>query len=168
MRIMGYSDIDGLDISPLLSCMICGATYINLTKDNNLYQQLDYFTPPILSLFFILSGMNLDVSVLKSVGIIGAVYFVIRIVGKYLGSFLGALVTQEDKKTHIYLGLAMIPQAGVAIGLAYLGQRLLPSDMGNLLLTIILSSSVRAHRYQKEQVTLPPRELNDYLDYDSV
>lgn len=45
MRIMGYSDIDGLDISPLLSCMICGATHINLTKDNNLYQQLDYFTP---------------------------------------------------------------------------------------------------------------------------
>lgn len=141
--LLALSGICGLlDISPLLSCMICGATYINLTKDSNLYKQLDNFTPPILSLFFILSGMKLDVSVLKTVGIIGVVYFIIRIVGKYLGSYLGALITKEDKKTQIYLGLAMIPQAGVAIGLAYLGQRLLPTDLGNLLLTIILSSSV--------------------------
>lgn len=141
--LLALSGICGmLNISPLLSCMVCGATYINLTRDSNLYKQLDNFTPPILSLFFILSGMKLDVSILKSVGIIGVVYFIIRIVGKYLGSFLGALVTKEDKKTQAYLGLAMIPQAGVAIGLAYLGQRLLPADLGNLLLTIILSSSV--------------------------
>lgn len=131
-----------LNISPLLSCMICGATYINLTKDFGLYEQLDNFAPPVLSLFFIYSGINLDITVLKTVGIIGIAYFFIRIIGKYVGSWLGAYVTHQDAKTQKYLGLALIPQAGVAIGLAYLGQRILPTDIGNLLLAIILSSSV--------------------------
>jgi Kef-type K+ transport system membrane component KefB len=131
-----------VNISPLLSCMVFSAVYVNLTKDKKLYKQLNQFTPPILSIFFIASGMSLDITSFKGLGLIGAFYFIIRIIGKYLGAYAGCLINHMDKKIKNYLGLALIPQAGVAIGLAFLGQRVLPEELGNTLLTIILSSSV--------------------------
>lgn len=133
---------ESLNISPLLSCMVFGASYINFTEDKKLFKQINNFTPPIMSLFFILAGVNLDLGALKTVGIIGVVYFLIRIVGKYLGTFVSSYILKTPKNIRNYLGLALIPQAGVSIGLAYLGQRLLPQEMGNMLLTIILSSAV--------------------------
>lgn len=130
------------DVSPLLSCMVFSAVYINITEDKKLFKQVDRFTPPVLSLFFILSGMSLDIGTLGSVGGIGVCYFLVRIVGKMLGSYAGAALTHDEENVRRYLGLALVPQAGVAIGLAFLGQRLLPDAMGNLFLTIILSSSI--------------------------
>ncbi|HHV95788.1 MAG TPA: cation:proton antiporter [Clostridiaceae bacterium] len=131
-----------VDISPLLSCMVFGSTYINITNDNELYKQVERFTPPIFSIFFVVSGMNLDISSFRTIGIVGVFYFIIRIAGKYFGSYLGCIIAKTTKEVKNYLGLALIPQAGVAIGLAFLGKRILPEDMGNMLLTIILSSSV--------------------------
>lgn len=69
-------------------------------------------------------------------------FFLFRIIGKYGGMYLGCVLTKMPASHRNYMGLALIPQAGVAIGLAFLGQRLLPAEIGNLLLTIILSSSV--------------------------
>ena len=131
-----------VNVSPLLGCMVFGATYINLTNDKELYTNISNFTPPIMAIFFVVSGMNLNLNSFAVAGVIGITYFIIRIVGKYFGAYFGCLLTKKDKKTRNYLGLALIPQAGVAIGLAFLGQRLLPQDMGDLLITIILSSSV--------------------------
>lgn len=141
--LLGISGIcASLDISPLLSCMMFGAAYINLTSDKKLYRQINNFTPPVMSIFFIVSGMNLDVKALTTVGAIGVGYFVVRIIGKYLGTYISCIITKTSPEIRNYMGLALIPQAGVAIGLAFLGERLLPPDKGNLLLTIILSSSV--------------------------
>lgn len=141
--LLGISGIcAALDISPLLACMVFGAAYINLTRDKKLYRQINNFTPPVMSIFFIVSGMNLDLSALQTVGAIGVAYFVIRIIGKYFGTYISCWLTGTSKPIRNYMGLALIPQAGVAIGLAFLGQRLLPPEKGNLLLTIILSSSV--------------------------
>lgn len=131
-----------VDISPLLSCMVFGAVYINLTRDKKLFRQINNFTPPVMSIFFIVSGMNLDISALSTVGAIGVAYFIIRIVGKYLGTYLSCQAMGTSREIRNYMGLALIPQAGVAIGLAFLGQRVLPAETGNLMLTIILSSSV--------------------------
>ena len=69
-------------------------------------------------------------------------YFLVRIAGKYLGATAGAVMTGRSKPIRRYLGLALIPQAGVAIGLAALGERILSGNLGSLLSTIILSSSV--------------------------
>lgn len=140
LGIAGLCSIVG--ISPLLSCMVFGTTYVNLTKDKMLYKQLERFTPPILSIFFVVSGMNLDIKSFSTLGLIGASYFIIRIAGKYFGAYLGCKIAKTPKEVKNYLGLALIPQAGVAIGLAFLGKRVLPDEMGNMLLTIILSSSV--------------------------
>ncbi|MGJ0845899.1 Kef-type K+ transport system, membrane component KefB [Tissierella praeacuta DSM 18095] len=141
--LLGISGLCSIfDISPLLSCMVFGATYINTTQDKDLYRQINNFTPPVLSLFFIISGINLDISSLGALGLVGIAYFLIRIIGKYIGAYLGCFITSTDKKICNYLGLALIPQAGVSIGLAFLGQRILPVDIGNRMMTIILASSV--------------------------
>ncbi len=143
--LLGLSGLCGiLEISPLLSCMIFGATYINVSYDKYLYHQLDNFTPPIMTIFFVLSGMKLDLHSLfaTSLGLIGVTYFIIRIVGKYFGAWLGGTISKDTKEVKRYLGLALIPQAGVSIGLAFLAERILPPDLGLELVTIILSSSV--------------------------
>ena len=73
---------------------------------------------------------------------VGILYFVIRIAGKYIGAYAGCRIAGTSVKTRNYLGLALIPQAGVAIGLAALGARTLGGGTGKALETIILSSSV--------------------------
>lgn len=140
-----------LDISPLLGCMSMGTVYINITKDDKLFKQLNYFTPPILLLFFVRSGLNFKLDILfgasGSIGttpliIVGVIYFIVRIAGKYVGAFIGCVITKKKKEVRNNLGLALIPQAGVAIGLAALGARTLGGETGTALQTIILASSV--------------------------
>ena len=140
-----------LDISPLLGCMMMGMVYINVTGDDKLFKQLNYFSPPILLLFFVRSGANLQIDTLFSptgstasipIILIAVLYFAVRLIGKYCGAYLGCLTVKKPPKIRNYLGLALIPQAGVAIGLATLGARALGGDVGANLQTIILSSSI--------------------------
>ena len=130
------------DISPLLSCMVLGAVYINLSGNKDLFRQVNSFTPPITLLFFVLSGMRLNLYAPISCGLIGVVYFFVRIIGKACGAWAGAWLSHASTSVRHYLGLALIPQAGVSIGLAILGQRLLPTAEGTMLSLIILSSAV--------------------------
>ena len=131
-----------MDVSPLLSCMVMGTVYVNIMKKRRLFKEVNHFTPPIMLMFFVLSGMRLNVPMLMTSGVIGVFYFLIRIAGKYAGSYLGAVAAGMPPTIKRYFGLALIPQAGVSIGLAALGQRILPTDMGAMLSTIILSSGV--------------------------
>lgn len=140
-----------LQVSPLLGCMSMGTVYINITNDDKLFKQLNYFSPPILLLFFVRSGINFNLDSLfkpsGSIGtvsliLIGIIYFIVRIIGKYAGAFLGCWQVKKPKEVRNYLGLALIPQAGVAIGLAALGARTLGGEQGSALETIILASSV--------------------------
>lgn len=140
-----------VDVSPLLGCMSMGTVYINITHDEKLFKQLNYFTPPILLLFFVQSGLSFQLDALvntsAAVGttpllVVGVVYFFVRILGKYAGAFLGCLITGKAKEVRNYLGLALIPQAGVAIGLAALGARTIGGETGIALETVILASCV--------------------------
>lgn len=139
-----------LGVSPLLGCMFMSTVYINITDDDRLFKQLNYFSPPILLLFFVRSGVCFNLGALtggnsegaSSLLTIGIVYFLVRIAGKYAGAFAGCLITGKNKLVRNYLGLALIPQAGVAIGLAELGARTLGGETGSALRTVILASSV--------------------------
>ncbi|MBQ7150846.1 MAG: cation:proton antiporter [Synergistaceae bacterium] len=139
-----------LGVSPLLGCMFMSTVYINITDDDKLFKQLNYFSPPILLLFFVRSGVCFDLGALTgssnagetSLLTLGVIYFIVRIAGKYAGAFIGCLVTHKNKLVRNYLGLALIPQAGVAIGLAELGARTLGGTTGGALRTVILASSV--------------------------
>ena len=140
-----------LDTSPLLGCMSMATIYYNLSDDGKLFGQLGYFSPPILLLFFVRSGVSFDLKALVTpsgrIGhipllAIGILYFIVRILGKYMGAWLGCFCVGKAKKTRNYLGLALIPQAGVAIGLVALGARTIGGEEGEALQTIILASSV--------------------------
>ena len=141
-----------LGVSPLLGCMSMGMVYVNIADDDKLFKQLNYFTPPILLLFFVRSGLSFRLDMLfdrasfmgggTPLFVIGVVYFFVRIAGKYLGAFLGCLSTGKAREVRNYLGLALVPQAGIAIGLAALGARTLGGSVGGALETVILTSSV--------------------------
>lgn len=140
-----------LGVSPLLGCMSMGTVYINATGDDKLFKQLNYFSPPILLLFFVRSGLSFDLNALVNpsgaIGgtpllVVGVAYFFVRILGKYVGAFFGCWAVKKPKETRNYFGLALIPQAGVAIGLAAIGARTLGGEAGNALQTVILASSV--------------------------
>lgn len=143
----------GFELSSLLICMMAGAIYVNFTKENEkTYDVLDKFTSPLYMVFFVLSGASLDLSIFASklgilVVIVAFVYIVFRVLGKWLGAFAGASITHSEEKVRKYLGFALIPQAGVAIGLSTTACKLfneIPgmSETGNFILAIILTSTL--------------------------
>ena len=140
-----------LSVSPLMACMVMGAVYINASDDDRLFKQLNYFSPPILLMFFVRSGMSFRLDTLfdtqsRVAGVplllIGCLYFLVRIAGKYLGAFAGCKICKKPKNTTYTLGLALIPQAGVAIGLSELAARTIGGSTGAVIQTIIMSSSI--------------------------
>lgn len=136
-----FAAIDWCSLSSLLMCMMIGAIFANMRSDSNLVVEgVDRWTPPLFMFFFILSGAELDVSVIITVGIIGIVYIVARSVGKYFGAYLGALTTKSDKSIRHYLGFTLLPQAGVAIGMAKVVSDEMPADIGVKIVTVVLCS----------------------------
>ena len=110
---------NGFELSDLLTCMSIGVFYVNLNKESgSVMDIMDRWTAPLFMLFFIISGSELDPLVIPSVGIIGIAYLVSRSAGKYFGARLGAKVVNADHNVRKYLGLTLLPQAGVAIGMA--------------------------------------------------
>lgn len=144
---LGFSGVASLlNISPLLGVMAMGMAYTNIAPDESLFRQIDAFSPPILTLFFVLSGMRLQLQALASIGLVGIVYFITRIIGKYAGASLGSVVARSTENNKKYLGLALIPQAGVSLGLAALGSRILEgygqNEYAIMLTTIIVAAGV--------------------------
>ena len=139
------------DVSPLLGCMSMGTVYINLTDDDKLFKQINYFSPPIMLLFFVRSGLcfRLDALTATSDAVgavpllaVGLLYAFVRVLGKYAGAFVGCTLTHTGKKVRHYLGLSLIPQAGVTIGLAALAARSIGGESGEALQTVILTSGI--------------------------
>ena len=134
---VGLCDI--LNLSSLLVCMMIGAMMVNLSQQREvLMEQCDRFTPPLFLLFFVLSGADLDLSVLPSVGLIGVGYLLLRSMGKWGGTMLGAVCVKADSNIKKYLGLTLLPQAGVAIGMASLVAARFPT-LGSQVNTIVLA-----------------------------
>ena len=122
---IGISALGGF--SSLLLCMAMGAIIANLSPDvNHIMKLSDKITPPIFMLFFVASGAELKLSVLPAVGLCGIIYIVVRVIGKIFGASLGAAICKADKNIRKYLGPALVPQAGVAIGLSLTASAVLP------------------------------------------
>ncbi|MFA7507274.1 MAG: cation:proton antiporter [Bacilli bacterium] len=133
------------DFSSLLSCMMAGAVLTNLSserKTSSILELIDRFTPPIMISFFVLSGINLELSVLKTVGIIGIIYIVMRVIGKWTGAWLGGKITKASPEVQKYLGFSLIPQAGVAIGLSLVARSVLEPIQAAQLTAVILSATL--------------------------
>ena len=110
----------GIELSSLLTCMMMGAVFCNLRKDAlNIIEGIERWTPALFMLFFILSGSELDFTTisLPTIGIC-VIYLVARSLGKYFGARWGCSINKTDPNVKKFLGLTLLPQAGVAIGMA--------------------------------------------------
>ena len=145
--------LGGFELSSLLTCMMAGTIYTNFVSDSNrTLDVMDRFTSPIYMMFFVISGASLDLTIFFNrngliVACIAVTYVLFRVIGKWLGAFTGASITRCEDKIKKYLGFALIPQAGVAIGLATTAYTLFNKNpdtalAGSLILAIILTSTL--------------------------
>lgn len=142
----------GFELSSLLTCMCAGAIYTNMSKDSDrTLDVLDRFTSPIYMMFFVISGASLDLRVFMDksgliVLAIALVYIIFRVSGKYIGAYTGATITKCDPEVRKYLGLTLVPQAGVAIGLATSANKLFYEvglfEASTMVVAIILTSTL--------------------------
>ena len=107
--------------SSLLACMMLGTVFCNICDfSEELMDRADRWTAPILILFFVISGAELELSVFANIAVvvIGIVYIISRSIGKYFGAGISARMTKCDPNIIKYLGITLLPQAGVALGMA--------------------------------------------------
>lgn len=134
-------------LSPILVCMMIGFLFVNvsktyLTKDTR--APLQQVMGMIFVLFFGLAGLHLNLAHLPKLGIIGLVYIVTRVGGKFAGVWLGANCCKIEEKIRRYLGFGILSQAGVAIGLALLVKHELDQIPGAEVLGVQILSTITA------------------------
>ncbi len=132
-----------IGFSSLLVCMMLGTVFCNICKHaDELMEKTDKWTMPIYILFFVLSGAELELSVLTNgiVVLIGVVYILFRSLGKYFGAFSSAKMVGCNKNIVNYLGVTLLPQAGVALGMSITVKDVMGSAEGSLVRNIILFS----------------------------
>lgn len=107
--------------SSLLVCMMLGTVFCNICDFSlELMDRVDRWTAPLFVVFFVISGAELDLSVFASIGIVlvGVTYIISRSLGKYFGAYASARAVKCDRQIVKYLGVTLLPQAGVALGMA--------------------------------------------------
>ena len=127
--------------SPLLVCMMLGTVFCNYCPlSEDLMLQADRWSGPIVTLFFVLSGSALEFSVFSDVSVIliGLVFILVRSLGKYLGARWSAGLVNSPEPVRKYLGITLLPQAGVALGMSATAYRLLGGTEGTLIRNIVL------------------------------
>lgn len=127
-------DVGGVHISfsSLLTCMMLGTVFCNMCDvSEDLMERTENWTDPLSILFFVLSGAELDFSVILDAVIIGIglVYIVSRSAGKYFGARFSAKATKCEPAIVKYLGITLLPQAGVALGMSMMAEKLGPEGM---------------------------------------
>lgn len=118
-----------ISFSSLLACMMLGTVFCNFCDvSEELMERADRWTTPVLILFFVISGAGLELSVFAdaTVVVIGIIYIIARSLGKYFGAGISARLTKSDPNIIKYLGITLLPQAGVALGMAIKAMELGP------------------------------------------
>ena len=140
--VLGVAIAQQFGLSDLLVCMSVGAVFANLRNDAlEVMDVCDGWTPPLFMLFFVISGAELDVGALPTVGLLGVLYIVVRSFGKYFGAYLGSVVVKASPNIRKYLGITLLPQAGVAIGMAQMVLTQLP-QFGARIQAVVLSATL--------------------------
>ena len=125
--------------SPLLVCMMLGTIFCNVCEFSaNLMEKTDRWTAPLFILFFVLSGAELEFSVFADVSIvgIGVVYIIARSHGKYLGARVSSVMAKSEPNIQKYLGITLLPQAGVALGMSITAMEI--GESGIIIRNIVL------------------------------
>ena len=131
-----------LDVSFLIASMVMGAVVTNMATHHEYpFHAIEDIEWPFMVIFFVLAGASLEFSALRDIGLIGAVYVVCRIAGKVLGAWLGGRHGRARQETRRWMGVAMLPQAGAAMGMALVATNLLP-EYRQVVLSVVISTTV--------------------------
>lgn len=140
---IGTAAAELFDLSSLLLCMSIGAVMTNFYKESDKMIDLtEHWTPVVLLLFFVISGAELNLKVLPTVGLLGVMYILLRSLGKCLGAFLGSTAVKAEPNVRRYLGVALLPQAGVAIGMSQIVVEVLPEEYGSKIRAVVLCATL--------------------------
>lgn len=131
-----------LDVSFLIASMVMGAVIANLAKHHEYqFHAIEDIEWPFMIVFFILAGALLEISTMKDIGLICLVYVICRIIGKIIGALIGSKYSGADPLMRRWMGVALLPQAGVAMGMALVAASQFP-DYRQLLLSVVISTTV--------------------------
>jgi Kef-type K+ transport system membrane component KefB len=129
--------------SPLLANMMMGSFIINKVKHaDDLFHQLDIIEETIFCLFFALAAAHFDTEVFVSSAFIGVILMVGRFIGKFGGTLLGGKSSNASPNIYRNLGIALLPQAGLSLGLIFLAKPILPIEIFDVLLSAMLVSII--------------------------
>jgi Kef-type K+ transport system membrane component KefB len=133
-----------LTLSPLLTSMSLGIMVANISSNHKrAFSSIERFSPPIITVFFILAGARLDISLIPKIGLIGIAYLILRITGKIAGASLGGVISKASYTVRRYIGLGLLSQVGVAVGLAIVVNReFAGTKLGNIVITILLATTI--------------------------
>mgnify|MGYP006064718581 FL=1 len=116
-----------LNVSSLMMCMSMGAILANVSSTSDTIMKItDSVTPPLFMIFFVISGAELQLSVIPTIGLVGVIYVVLRVAGKMFGAWAGAALMKAPETVRRWLGPTLVPQAGVAIGLSLVAESVVP------------------------------------------
>lgn len=140
--LLGVGLAELLGLSSLLLCMAIGAAMANFSRVSDAVMECtDRWTPPLFMVFFVISGAEFNFEIFKTVGFIGVMYLVLRSAGKYFGAMAGSAIVKTEKNVRKYLGITLLPQAGVAIGMAQLSLTVVP-EYGEQIRAVVLCATL--------------------------
>ena len=143
MVALAVSLSDYADLSPLLTCMAMSITVVNTSGNCKVvFEQMDRMTPPIFMMFFFMSGAGLDIGILPTIGALGCLYIVFRVVGKLVGAAIGGKLSKAEPNVRKFLGIGLIPQAGVAIGLASMSGAIVPQYSSRITAVVLCGTVI--------------------------
>ena len=131
-----------LEVSFLLTAMVVGATIVNLaTHYERPFAEIQYIEWPFMILFFLLAGASLHLGELAQIGLIGGAYVLARALGLILGAYAGGRISGAPARVRRWMGLAIMPQAGVALGMALVAANAFPA-LQERIVTLVVGSTV--------------------------
>jgi Kef-type K+ transport system membrane component KefB len=128
-------------LSSILANMVMGFILVNKVRRKEVFGVLKDVEAALYAMFFVLAGLHFDLHVLKTTGILAMLIVLIRCIGKYAGTWIGAKISRAPDTVRKYLGLALLPKAGVTIGLILLASREFPG-FGDVMLSAVLASTI--------------------------
>ncbi len=131
-----------IGVSFLLASMSMGAAVANLARHHHRpFHAIENIEWPFLILFFVLAGASLHLDSLLQVGVIGSAYIVLRIIGRFLGGWAGGTISRADQTIKRWMGMALLPQAGVALGMTLVAVQHFPS-LEDVILPVVIGATV--------------------------
>jgi Kef-type K+ transport system membrane component KefB len=131
-----------MNVSFLISAIVMGAVIANLARHHTRpFHAIEGIESLFMIIFFVLAGASLEIGALATIGVTGGIYILCRALGKYLGAWIGGYLSKSGQDNQLWMGVALLPQAGVAIGMALVASSRFP-EYRQIMLPIVIASTV--------------------------